>query len=73
MSCDRSRRCTCHLSCRHLQELQVKQEMRHEAWGAVDTFRELLLADPVFFNLVLKGPQADPEQVGSFFTVVGDF
>lgn len=36
-------------------------------------FGESLLADPVFFDLVLEGPQADTEQLGGFLAVVGDF
>jgi len=35
-------------------------------------FGEFLLADPVFFDLVLEGPQADTEQFGGLFAVVGD-
>ncbi len=47
----RSRRYTGLASCKHLQELQVEQEMRREAWGHVATWENYYSRIP--YSLIL--------------------
>jgi hypothetical protein len=48
---------------KHVQELQIEEELGQKVWGSARRLRRSLL----------EGPETDTEQFGSLFAMAGDF